>query len=313
MPDDMDRPRIGVSSCLLGERVRYDGGHKRDSFVTDMLGQYVEWVPVCPELEIGLGVPRDSLHLSDPGDGIHLIVTKTAQDLTARMSQFSDRKLKELAKLRLSGYVLKSKSPSCGMERVRVYRRTGVLHKAGRGVFADALLNAFPALPVEEEGRLQDARLRENFVTRVYAHHRWQMMASHGVTRARLMRFHESHKFLLMSHSQTGARQLGAAVATGASPESYLRKFAEVMKRTPTRKNHTNVLQHLAGFLKNRLDGRDRQELADLIDRYRRELLPLIVPVTLLRHYVVKYSISYLENQTYLNPHPHELMLLNHV
>jgi uncharacterized protein YbgA (DUF1722 family) len=241
-----------------------------------------------------------------------LIVTKTGEDLTARMSRFSDRKLKELAKLRLSGYVLKSKSPSCGMERVRVFRRTRVLHKAGRGVFADALMNALPDLPVEEEGRLQDPRLRENFVTRVYAHHRWQQMAATGITRARLMSFHESHKFLLMSHSQTGARELGAAVATGASPETYLHKFAEVMKRTPTRKNHTNVLQHLARFLKD-LDGRDRQELADLIDRYRRELLPLIVPVTLLRHYVVKYSVPYLENQTYLNPHPHELMLLNHV
>ena len=136
MPANVDRPRIGVSSCLLGERVRYDGGHKRDSFVTDLLGRYVEWIPVCPEMEIGLGVPRDSLHLSDPGDGIHLIVTKTGKDLTARMSRFSDRKLKDLAELRLSGYVLKSKSPSCGMERVRVFRRTGVLHKAGRGVFA---------------------------------------------------------------------------------------------------------------------------------------------------------------------------------
>jgi uncharacterized protein YbbK (DUF523 family)/uncharacterized protein YbgA (DUF1722 family) len=279
MPANVDRPRIGVSSCLLGERVRYDGGHKRDSFVTDLLGRYVEWIPVCPEMEIGLGVPRDSLHLSDPGDGIHLIATKTGKDLTARMSRFSDRKLKDLADLRLSGYVLKSKSPSCGMERVRVFRRTGVLHKAGRGVFAEALINALPDLPVEEEGRLQDPRLRENFVTRVYAYHRWQQMAAPGITRARLMSFHESHKFLLMS----------------------------------TRKNHTNVLQHLAGFLKERLDSRDRQELADLIDRYRRELLPLIVPVTLLRHYVVKYSIRYLENQTYLNPHPHELMLLNHV
>ena len=215
MPDNTDRPRIGVSSCLLGERVRYDGGHKRDSFVTDMLGQYVDWVPVCPEMEIGLGAPRDSLHLSDPGDSVHLIVTKTGEDLTARMSRFSDRRLKELAKLRLSGYVLKSKSPSCGMERVRVYRRTGVLHKAGRGVFADALIKALPDLPVEEEGRLQDARLRENFVTRVYAHHRWQQVAALGFTRARLMKFHEAHKFLLMSHSQSGISLLVSRIARG--------------------------------------------------------------------------------------------------
>jgi uncharacterized protein YbbK (DUF523 family)/uncharacterized protein YbgA (DUF1722 family) len=311
--DELPRPRIGVSSCLLGERVRYDGGHKRDAFVTDTLGPYVDWVPVCPELEVGLGVPRDPLHLSNPGDGIHLVVTKTGEDITRRMTRFSDRRLKDIAKLRLSGYILKSKSPSCGMERVRVYRRTGILHKAGRGVFAEALIATFPHLPVEEEGRLSDMKLRENFVSRVYAHYRWQQMSKTGVTRARLMKFHETHKFVLMSHSQTGARELSALVGRGATSKLYLDKFAEVMKRPPTRKNHANVLQHLAGFLQADLDGHDRRELGEVIDRYRRELLPLIVPITLLRHYAVKCGAKYLNDQVYLSPHPHELMLLNHV
>jgi len=307
------RPRIAISSCLLGEPVRYDGGHKRDVFVTETLGRYVDWVPVCPELEVGLGVPRDPLHLNDTGDGVHLIVTKTGEDITRRMSQFAAKRLKEIGRLKLSGYILKSKSPSCGMERVPVYGETGISHKIGRGVFAAALIAAFPHLPVEEEGRLNDMRLRENFLTRVYAHHRWQQISKAGMTRARLIKFHEMHKFVLMSHSQTGARELGALIGHGASSETYLNRFAEVMKRLPTRRNHTNVLQHLAGFVKSHLDSHDTRELADVIGRYSRELLPLIVPVTLIRHYATKYDAAYLLDQVYLNPHPHELMLLNHV
>ena len=304
--------KIGVSSCLLGEQVRFDGGHKRDSFLVDTFGKYAEWTTVCPEVEIGLGIPRDSLRLTDSGSGTRLIITKTGEDLTQRMTEFSEKRAKEITRLKLAGYVLKAKSPSCGMERVKVYH-PGTMPDRGVGLFAAALLKACPHLPVEEEGRLQDPGLRENFVTRVFTYQRWLDMAELGLTRARLMKFHEQHKFILFSHNQAGSRALGNLLGQGGSASDYLDKLTDVMKRTPTRKNHTNVLQHLAGFLKDRIDDHDRKELGDVIERYRQGLLPLIVPITLLRHHVVKLDVDYLRDQIYLNPHPHELMLLNHV
>jgi uncharacterized protein YbgA (DUF1722 family)/uncharacterized protein YbbK (DUF523 family) len=312
--------RLGISACLLGQQVRYDGGHKRDAFLVEVFGRYVDWVPVCPEVEMGLGVPRDTLRLELHSDEVRLIMPKTGADHTERLRTFAGLRLEALAKERLCGYILKKDSPSCGMERVRLYADDHLLRKAGRGLFAAALVRRFPHLPVEEEGRLHDPRLRENFVTRVFAYHRWQRMTEGAWSRAALLRFHAQHKYVLVAHSQVGTRRLGRLLARPEQfaddrtlAEAYLDGFTEVMRRTPTRRSHTNVLQHLAGYVSDHLDGDERAELAGTIDQYRCELLPLVVPVTLIRHYVRKFRISYLLDQVYLTPHPHALMLLNHL
>ena len=310
--------RIGISACLIGQKVRFDGGHKRDPFLVEVFGRYVEWVPVCPEVEMGLGVPRDTLRLERHGDEIRMVMPKDGTDHTGGMRIYADKRLVALAQENLCGYILKKDSPSCGMERVRVYPPQGAPQRAGRGLFAAALMQQFPHLPVEEEGRLNDSRLRENFVSRVFAYQRWRYMTQKCLTRTALTRFHAQHKFLLVAHSQVGAQRLGRLLAqpdqsldVKAVALRYLGEFTEVMRRTPTRRSHTNVLQHLAGFVSDKLDRDERAELTEMIDQYRRALLPLIVPVTLMRHYVRKFQIPYLIDQVYLSPHPHELMLLN--
>ena len=315
---DTSRVRIGISSCLLGQRVRFDGGHKKDEFLTSHFGRFVEWVPLCPEVEIGLGVPRESLRLVDEKKGIRLIAPRSGTDHTELMSKWAKQQGRFIADQELSGYVLKRSSPSCGLERVKVYRGTGLLHRAGRGLFAEALLDQLQNLPTEEEGRLNDPRLRENFVSQVFCYKRWQDLLKEGLTHSRIMQFHAQHKFLLMAHGQTGMRSLGnllgrSGKSVHADPlgAKYFDKFCEVMRQTPTRRNHANVLQHLAGYFSVHLTSDDRAELAHVIDSYRGERLPLIVPVTLIRHYVRKLNVQYLEDQVYLNPHPDELNLLN--
>jgi uncharacterized protein YbgA (DUF1722 family)/uncharacterized protein YbbK (DUF523 family) len=310
--------RLGISACLLGQQVRYDGGHKRDAFLVEVFGRYVEWVPVCPEVEMGLGVPRDTLRLELQGDDIRLIMPKSGEDYTERLRTFAAKRLAALGKEHLCGYIFKKDSPSCGVERVRLYPSHGVPSKPGRGLFAAALMQRCPDLPVEEEGRLNDPRLRENFITRVFAYQRWRQMAEKTITRAGLTRFHAQHKFVLVAHSQVGTQRLGRLLAhpeqfdgDQALAAAYLEGFIEVMRRIPTRRSHTNVLQHLAGYVSDHLDGDEREELTEMIDQYRRGLLPLIVPVTLIRHYVRKFRVPYLQDQVYLTPHPHELMLLN--
>ncbi|HBL31931.1 MAG TPA: DUF1722 domain-containing protein [Acidobacteria bacterium] len=319
------RVRLGISACLLGQEVRYNGGHKRDPFLTDTLGNWVEWVAVCPEVEIGLGTPRPSMRLVRLGRGeeaeVRLVTPETGADHTAAMTTWAARRVDELAALDLDGYVLKKDSPSCGMERVKLYPEDGgAPTKDARGLFAAALLARLPHLPVEEEGRLNDPPLRENFIARVYAHARWRQNEAAGWTRAALMRFHEAHKFLLMARNQAGMRRLGRLLGASAKGEdtaalaaAYRSGLTEVMRRPPTRRGHTNVLQHLAGFVSDLLDTDDRKELTETIERYRLGLLPLIVPVTLLRHHARKLGVAYLHGQTYLEPHPHELMLMNHV
>jgi uncharacterized protein YbgA (DUF1722 family)/uncharacterized protein YbbK (DUF523 family) len=312
--------RIGISSCLLGERVRFDGNHKRDVFLVEVFGRHVTWVPVCPEVEMGLGVPRETMRLEQHGHAIRLVTPKTGADHTDRLRTFAAERLAALSQEHLCGYILKKDSPSCGMERVRLYPSNGVPNRSGQGLFATALMQRFPHLPVEEEGRMQDPRLRENFVTRVFAYQRWGQMAAQKITRAGLLRFHAQHKFLLVAHSQVGTRRVGRILAhpeqfadEQAWAAAYLNGFTEVMRRPPTRRGHTNVLQHLAGYVSDHLDRDGREELTEMIDQYRRGFLPLIVPVTLIRHYVRKFQVPYVLDQVYLSPHPHEMMLLIHV
>jgi uncharacterized protein YbgA (DUF1722 family)/uncharacterized protein YbbK (DUF523 family) len=315
------RLRLGVSACLLGEEVRYNGGHKRDRFLTDVLGPYVEWVPVCPEVEIGLGTPRPAIRLVQIGGETRLVAPDSGADHTAAMREYSERRVAELAALDLAGYVLKKDSPSCGMERVKLYPGDGdgaVPSRDGQGVFATALLRLLPALPVEEEGRLNDPTLRESFVARIFAYDRFRREERAGWTRA--ARFHERHKFLLMARNQAGMRRLGRllgeagrGVPAADLARDYLSGMTAVLRRPATRRGHTNVLQHLAGFVSDGLDRADREELTQTIESYRRGLLPLVVPITLLRHHVRRQEVAYLQDQVYLDPHPYELMLLNHV
>ena len=322
-PPDLPKIRIGISACLLGQEVRYNGGHKRDPFLTDTFGRWVEWVAVCPEVELGMGTPRPPIrlerHAGDPGE-VRLVMPSTGQDYTAPMRDWAVRRAEALAAMDLDGYVLKKDSPSCGMERVKVYHGSGAPMKDGRGLFAEALIGRLPDLPVEEEGRLNDPLLRESFIARVFVHHRWREGEKEDWTRASLMRFHERHKFLLMARNQAGMRRLGRLLGESGKEipveelaTAYRLGLREILQRPATRRGHTNVLMHLAGFVSGPLDREDRAELAETIERYRLGLVPLIVPLTLIRHHVRKQAVGYLQDQVYLDPHPHELMLLNQV
>ena len=311
--------RIGISACLLGEKVRYDGGHKRDPYIVETLGRYVEWVPVCPEVEMGLGTPRETLRLVRIGGDVHMVMPKTGADHTDTMREFANRRVRELGKGILHGYILKKDSPSCGMERVRVFDAKGVPAKSGRGLFAEALLGHFPNLPVEEEGRLTDPRLRENFIERVFAYHRLrQLFASHWKA-GDLVAFHTAHKLLLMAHSPLAYAALGRLVAEakkmwrGELHAKYESEFMTALRQLATTRRQTNVLLHILGYFHDQLDADSRQELLGVMDDYRHGLVPLVAPITMIRHYVRRFDVAYLRGQVYLEPHPKELMLRNHV
>ena len=311
--------RLGISSCLLGQKVRFDGGHKRDQFLTDTLGPFVEWVPVCPEVELGLGVPRDTLRLVRRERAPRLVVQRTGDDLTARMERFAATRIRELEALALDGYVLKRASPSCGLYRVRVYDAKGMPNGGGRGVFAAALAERLPMLPLEEEGRLTDPVLRENFIKRVFAAARWRTFVASRPRTRDLVAFHSAEKFAILADSPLAYGALGRLVAragrtlTNDLLGEYGRLLAQAHAKVATRARHTNVLQHMAGFFKDRLGTGERTELAEVIADYRAGLLPLVVPITLIRHHVKRFGVTWLASQTYLNPHPKELMLRNHV
>ena len=315
-PPEGARLRVGISSCLLGEEVRFDGGHKREAFLTDVLSRFVEFVPVCPEVEAGFGTPREAMHLRVENGAVRLVTVKTKRDVTAPMERLVRRRVPALEADGLSGYVLKKNSPSCGLERVKVYGPNGVAAASGRGLFAAALIKRFPLLPVEEEGRLTDAELRENFIERVFAYHRLQTFFNGRWTVTSLVQFHTAHKLLLMAHAPEGYRRLGRLVAApgrhGDIERGYAEEFMRTMTVIATRRRHTNVLQHMAGYFKKRLDAASKAELQSTIDDYRHGLTPLVVPITLLQHHVRVHNVEYLAGQLYLQPHPKELMLRNH-
>jgi uncharacterized protein YbgA (DUF1722 family)/uncharacterized protein YbbK (DUF523 family) len=310
---------IGISSCLLGERVRYDGGHKRNDFLTDTFGRFVQWVEVCPEVEVGLPTPRDSLRLEGSTESPRMVAPKSGKDITAEMRRFSRARVAQLAAGDLCGYVFKKGSPSCGLYRVRVYNQSGMPTPDGRGLFAQAVTSEWPSLPVEEEGRLSDPALRENFVERVFAFRRLKDLFASKWNPQDLIAFHTSHKLQLLAHSPQLQREIGRLVGQAGSlgrtdlMERYRAKFMSALERKTSRSKHVNVLEHGLGHFKKILSADARALLVEAIGDYRDELVPLIVPVTLLSHYVRLYEIEYLEGQTYLEPHPKELMLRNHV
>jgi uncharacterized protein YbgA (DUF1722 family)/uncharacterized protein YbbK (DUF523 family) len=311
--------RIGISACLLGQPVRFDGGHKRNAFLTETFGRFVEWVPICPELECGLGTPREAMRLVRLEQGMRLLTVRTGIDLTERLERFSRSRVSALVREDLSGYVLKKDSPSCGLERVRIYDRHGSPARSGRGLFAAALVEAYSNLPIEEEGRLADPRLRENFVERVFAYWHLRGLFDGRWTAGDLVRFHTAHKLLLLAHAPEAYRQLGRLVAGGRGlsrrdlERRYVEGFMQALAQLATTRRHTNALQHMAGYFKDRLYAASKRELAETITDYRRGLIPLVVPLTLIRHHVRTLDVTYLAGQTYLEPHPKELMLRNHV
>ena len=313
------RPRLGISACLLGEKVRFDGGHKQDAFLCETFGGFVEWIPVCPEVEVGMGVPRESVRLMGTPSDPKMIAERSGRDWTVAMKRFAAVRTNELAELKLSGYVFKKNSPSCGLERVRVYSSKNLPARQGRGLFAAAIVESLPLLPVEEEGRLNDPALRENFIERVFAYHRWQDALAGAKSARALIDFHTRHKFLLLAHSERHYRRMGRLVAgvkktsLRATYEEYGRIFMEGLSLCATAKKHANVLDHLTGYFSDRLTADERRELVELIRDFRAQLVPLVVPITLIHHYVKKYRVDYLAAQVYLAPSPKELMLRNHV
>jgi len=319
-PEPPERIPVGVSSCLLGEAVRYDGGHKHDRYLTAVLGRYFEYVAWCPEALAGLGVPRPPIRLTgDPCAPRAVRTDDGSVDVTDMLLAVARDEAPRMGTLR--GYIFKRGSPSCGMERVKVYGAPGKSPRMGRGLFAHAVMQAHPLLPCEEEGRLNDAPLRESFVERVFAYDRWLRTMAGGCSPGRLVEFHTRHKFLLLSHSEIHYRTAGRLVADAGRRDldrnrlarEYLATFMEGMRRRATRRRHANVLQHLAGYLKRSIDAGDRQALAAIVEEYRTGAVPLVVPVRFLRHHFRRSPDRYVEMQHYLEPYPDDLGLRNHL
>jgi len=315
----MKKIRIGISTCLLGERVRYDGGHKLDRYITDTLGLHFEWVPVCPEVEYGLPVPREPMHLIGDPASPRIVTVRTGIDHTGGMKKWAENKLRRLEKKELCGFIFRSRSPSSGIGGVKVYTSSGMPGKEGAGIFGGAFMSHFPLLPVIDDGRLHDPSLRENFIERVFVYRRWKEFPKNKPGIGKLAAFHTKLKLLILSHSPKHYASLGRLVAQAkkyppdALYSEYIRMLMEGLRLLSTVKKNTNVLLHIAGYFTKQLPSEDKKELLEVIGRYHKGRVPLIVPVILINHYVRKFDELYLKDQFYLNPDPIELVLRNHV
>jgi uncharacterized protein YbgA (DUF1722 family)/uncharacterized protein YbbK (DUF523 family) len=315
----MEKIKIGISSCLLGEKVRYDGSHKWDRYITDTLGQYFEWMPVCPEVEYGLPVPREAMHLVGDPEAPRLVTVRTGIDQTEGMLKWVKGRLKTLQHSDLCGFIFKSRSPSSGIGGVTVYTPSGMPGKKGAGLFGGAFIRSFPLIPVTDDGRLHDPKLRENFIERVFVYKRWKEFLMRGAAVKDLITFHTEHKLLVLSHSPRHLSILGRLVADVKkyAPleilSRYTTQLTDALRLPATTKKNTNVLHHIIGYFTQHLPADDKKELIEVIDAYHTGYVPLIVPVVLINHYVRKFDEPYLKKQYYLNPHPIELMLRNHV
>jgi uncharacterized protein YbgA (DUF1722 family)/uncharacterized protein YbbK (DUF523 family) len=313
-----DKIMLGISSCLLGDHVRYDGSHKLDHYLVDTLGKYVKWVPVCPEVESGLPVPREAMRLVGDPEAPRLLTRKSNIDQTERMLTWSQKKFKELENENLCGFIFKSRSPSSGIRNVKVYTYAGMPSRTGKGIFGSAFIKEFPLLPVEDDGRLHDPSLRENFIERVFVFKRWQDLLDRGAKPGQLVEFHTRHKLMIMAHSQKHYAILGRIIANSKLKikevlTEYITLLMDAVKLLATTKKNTNVLMHIMGYFKKQLSSDEKKEMLEVIENYHRGLVPLIVPIVLINHYVSKYDELYLKKQYYLNPNPLELMLRNHV
>ena len=311
--------KIGVSKCLLGEKVRYDGGHKHDRYITDTLGNFFEWVGYCPEADSGLSIPRPAMRLVGTVEQHRLQTINTGEDKTDILERWIEEIIPQIREENLCGYIFKAKSPSSGMERVKIYGESGEITGTGSGLFAARFRREFPLLPVIDEGRLHDVGLRENFLEHVFVYARWQNLQREGVTVAGLQLFQQKHKYVLLSHSPEILKNLGKMVAEVDKHSldivcrEYLLQLTAAMREQATIKKHRNVLEHIVGYFKDDLTRDEKSELGEIIEKYYNRLTPLIVPVTLLAHYVRKYHKDYLADQYYINALPAELMLRNYI
>ncbi|KMQ50373.1 Hypothetical protein CHISP_2736 [Chitinispirillum alkaliphilum] len=310
--------RLGISSCLLGERVRYDGNHKLDRFLLETLGRYIQWVAVCPEVESGLGVPREAMRLVEKEGKISLVTINSGMDLTAKVSDYSREKAAQIKRIRLCGFVFKSKSPTSGLKDVKIYNENGGVKRKGTGIFASEFIKKNWWLPVEDNGRLHNPEIRENFLERVFVYARWCDLINGPLSIKALVDWHTDHKLLIMAHSPSKVKALGQLLSS--NPKNirrvyygYFTTLMQIVKTISTVKKNVNVLQHIAGYFKKDLSRDEKAELVEVIENYHSSLVPLIVPITLLNHYVRKYNKTYLKRQVYLNPHPLELKLRNHL
>lgn len=304
--------KVGISSCLLGQQVRFDGGHKRSAFCDDELSKHVEFVPFCPEVGIGLPIPRPTIRLEGNADQVRAIIPKTGEDVSQPLREFADKI--QIKAQHLSGYVLCAKSPSCGMERVKLYDpETGHAQKQAMGLFAERLQQLNPALPLEEDGRLNDPHLRENFILRVWVFGHWQQLEK-KTSKSALLDFHTRCKLLLLAHDQPTYRALGKRLGeqheiTEAFAQEYIETLMNALSSPASRRNHTNVLQHIQGYFKHQLNSQQKQELSETILQYHDGVLPLMAPLTLIRHYLREFPNEYLEQQWYIQPYPESLKL----
>ncbi len=309
----MKKIPIGISSCLLGEEVRFDGGHKRDSYINGTLSRYFEFHPFCPEVAIGMSIPRPPIHLVKQDGEIKCVGIKDpSADFTEQLRDYAERQ-KHLHS-QLCGYILKKDSPSCGMERVKIFSNN-MPSRNGTGIYAEGVMRNHPLLPVEEEGRLGDPGLRENFIQRVYVLYRWKNLLEEGISAEKLTGFHAQHKLVIMSRGDY--RELGQLLTNLKKDdlievaEEYILQLMKILKKVATRKQHVNVLQHIQGYLKKELTSDDKAELCEVIERYRHGEIPLIVPITLLKHHFRKCPDPYIENSYFMSPYPQELQLIN--
>ncbi|RUO77665.1 YbgA family protein [Idiomarina seosinensis] len=304
--------KVGISSCLLGDQVRFDGGHKRSAFCDDELSRHVEFVRFCPEVGIGLPIPRPTIRLEKHAEQVRAVIPKTGEDVSLKLREFADRI--QIKAEQLSGYVLCAKSPSCGMERVKLYDpETGHARKEAMGLFAERLQQLNPALPLEEDGRLNDPYLRENFILRVWVYGHWQAL-ERPLKKSTLLDFHTRCKLLLLAHNQAQYRELGRRLGeqqqiTEKFAKEYIESLMNAIGEPASRRNHTNVMQHIQGYFKAKLSAEQKAELSDTILQYHDGVLPLIAPLTLIRHYLREFPNSYLQSQWYIQPYPDDLKL----
>ncbi|WP_434558616.1 DUF1722 domain-containing protein [Pseudomonas sp. Z5-35] len=318
MPSEtIAKPRIAVSACLMGAEVRFNGGHKQSLLCSRTLIEYFDFVPVCPEVAIGLGIPREPIRLvGDPEHPNALGTVNRDLDVTRPLAEYGQQMAGELDDV--CGYIFMQKSPSCGLERVKVYGHNGAPQDGGgRGIYAQAFCERHPDLPVEEDGRLNDPVLRENFLTRVFAYAAWQSLRQRGLTRRDLTQFHSRYKYLLMAHNPVQYKALGYLLGNMGKTDPnelgprYFSALMAALKKCATRRTHANVLQHLSGYLKRVINAQDKQEVQELIGQYRLGIVPLVVPLTLLKHHLRRHPDAYLAQQVYLQPHPENLSLRN--